>query len=198
MHAVLAQGEGRAFAPEPITKDRRAELGESVLAEARALGKWLVEGDLARIEERVQRFVALPRDPIATRIHGDLHLGQILVTGEDFILIDFEGEPARSLAERRAKRSPLADVAGMVRSFDYAAATVLRKDRPADARAWSKATSDAFLAAYRKKAAVDEELFAACLDFYLVEKCLYEIKYEANNRPDWLPIPKDGLHDLLA
>jgi trehalose synthase-fused probable maltokinase len=203
MHIVLAGGKGAAFVPEPLTRDVRRALGGSVMAEARALAAHLGEGDLARIAARVDAFIDLPIDPIRMRVHGDLHLGQILVTGSDFVIIDFEGEPARSLAERKAKRSPLADVAGMLRSCDYAAATVLREKSAPQARAWYRATADAFIAAWRSVTAgtplvtTPPTAFATCLDFSLLEKCLYEIAYEANNRPDWIAIPRDGLQDLL-
>jgi trehalose synthase-fused probable maltokinase len=203
MHVVLAAGTEANFVPERIDRDVRANLVAMVRNEARSVGKWLREGDEARIASRLDAFVELGEDPVAMRIHGDLHLGQILSTGDDYMLIDFEGEPARSLAERKAKRSPLADVAGMLRSFDYAAATALRAKSAAQARAWYRAVASAFLEAYRSATcscaalAISDTLFHESLDFYLLEKCVYEIAYEANNRPDWIAIPRDGLGDLL-
>lgn len=151
-------------------------------------------------------------DAARVRIHGDFHLGQVLVSGGDFVFIDFEGEPARSLSQRRRKRSPLADVAGLIRSYDYAAAAGLRSDRlrPEDAirlapwaRAWVQWVSASFLGAWREAAdgqpfvPTSDEAFATLLDFHLLEKCVYEIRYELDNRPEWLAIPLRGLLDLL-
>jgi maltose alpha-D-glucosyltransferase/alpha-amylase len=150
-----------------------------------------------------------------TRIHGDYHLGQVLYTGKDFILIDFEGEPARELSERRRKRSPLQDVAGMLRSFDYAAHTV-RAGRLAALlqseherverwlRFWRLWASSAFVRAYLRATAnasfiprndADLELL---LNAFLLEKSVYELGYELNNRPDWVLIPIQGIRELIS
>lgn len=188
MHDVLAKAteSETAFTPEPLDRSKRKELADAVLASVEKIASHLREGDAAKIEARTKAFVDLEKDPVATRVHGDLHLGQILVTPEeDFVIIDFEGEPARTLAERKAKRSPMADVAGMLRSFDYAAATAQLKPE------WYQKITEAFLQAYG-------EVPRAVLDFYLIEKCVYEIGYEANNRPDWIKIPVAGLHGLLG
>jgi maltose alpha-D-glucosyltransferase/alpha-amylase len=148
-----------------------------------------------------------------TRLHGDYHLGQVLVAQNDFYILDFEGEPQRSLAERRIKMSPLKDVAGMVRSFDYAAwATVLRllDYDPAGpeivvglAEQWRDAAVLTFMTGY-------DEVILGCashpekaddgnrlLELFLLEKALYEICYEAANRPTWLRIPIRGVLGLL-
>jgi maltose alpha-D-glucosyltransferase / alpha-amylase len=149
------------------------------------------------------------------RVHGDYHLGQVLYTGRDFVIIDFEGEPARPLSERRIKRSPLRDVAGMLRSFHYASYAALYGQvsglRPEDfpalepwARFWHTWVSVAFLKAYL--AAAKEKLFLPAdptelqmlLDAYLLEKGTYELGYELNNRPDWIKVPLQGLLQLLA
>lgn len=139
------------------------------------------------------------------RIHGDYHLGQVLRAKDDFVLLDFEGEPARTLAERRRKQSPLKDVAGMLRSFSYAAWVGLeRRTRDhAGGKAlltnWCNAVSTNFLAAYRTTLAVrpdllpDEPLATSLLNSYLLEKASYELLYELNNRPDWVRIPLAGL-----
>jgi len=152
------------------------------------------------------------------RIHGDYHLGQTLRTssatgsGGDFVLLDFEGEPARPLAERRRKQSPLKDVAGMIRSFSYAAFAGLDQFRSAHpgragaaenlagwARAWEHAASAEFLRAYRSIISEDESLLPppeqaqALLTAYVLEKALYELLYELNNRPAWLRIPLIGM-----
>jgi trehalose synthase-fused probable maltokinase len=188
MHAVLAKGTGAPFVPEHLDRDKRDKLAAALRDAVRRVQKHLREGDEARIEAKLAEFVALEEDPIATRVHGDLHLGQILATPpptDDFILIDFEGEPARPIDERKAKRSPMADVAGMLRSFDYAAATAKAP------RAWYRGAADAFLRGYG-------EVPRDVLSFYLLEKCIYEIAYEANNRPDWIGIPLEGLKELVA
>ncbi|MCZ7682119.1 MAG: hypothetical protein M5U28_26335 [Sandaracinaceae bacterium] len=151
-------------------------------------------------------------EAVRTRTHGDFHLGQVLVAGGDFVFIDFEGEPARPLAERRRKRSPVRDVAGLLRSFDYAAGAALRSDRVRAedaarlapwARAWAAWVGAAALAAWREEAAgapflpTHRTSFAVLLDFHLLEKCIYELRYELDNRPDWIAIPLSGLVDLL-
>ncbi len=146
------------------------------------------------------------------RIHGDYHLGQLLRTADDFLIVDFEGEPARSLEDRRRKQSPLRDVAGMVRSFSYAAQSALTtyKKSHADtvpsldscAVAWQSATSGAFVNAYEKTIASNPGLLPqqpqmqTMLDALLLEKALYELLYELNNRPAWLHIPLIGLLEL--
>jgi len=175
-------------------------LAEAVLAR---------EGDIDRVLEHITRRRI---DVIRSRIHGDYHLGQVLWTGDDFIIIDFEGEPGRPLSQRRFKRNPLRDVAGMLRSLEYASAAALRdgRHRPEDlpvlqnwAVAWSQWTSASFLAGYFENVAgkrilppndADLELL---LRFFLLEKVIYEISYELNNRPDWVVIPMRGLLALL-
>ena len=151
-----------------------------------------------------------------TRIHGDFHLGQVLYTGKDYVIIDFEGEPARPLTERRIKRSPVRDVAGMLRSFHYAAYTTLfghlgsAMVRPEDlaamepwARLWNIWVSSVYLKSYVDHAApggflpADREELNILLNTYLFEKALYELGYELNNRPDWVRIPVIGILQLL-
>ena len=149
------------------------------------------------------------------RCHGDYHLGQVLYTGKDFVIIDFEGEPARSLSERRIKRSPLRDVAGMIRSFHYAAHSALLQQaslalKPEDlsalehwAQFWHIWVSSSFLTSYLdgvKRVRLlpdDPEQLRIILDAYLLEKATYEIGYELNNRPDWLKVPLQGILQLL-
>ena len=178
----------------------------------RIAAQMLVErrGDL---DERMRRILDHKLETTRVRVHGDFHLGQVLYTGSDFVIIDFEGEPNRSIGDRRFKRSPLRDVAGMLRSFDYAAAVSLRSGagvRPDDlvtlepwAYSWRRWISAAFLNAYLARAAgaafvpsttADLEVL---LDFYLIEKCVYELGYELASRPDWAEIPLMGLVDLL-
>jgi maltose alpha-D-glucosyltransferase/alpha-amylase len=140
------------------------------------------------------------------RIHGDYHLGQLLRTGSDFLLIDFEGEPARPLEERRQKQSPLRDVAGMLRSFSYAARSALAvaieqspnnaANLEAWATAWENAAGNAFLRGYRSTISAKPSLVspsAQDLRSLLLEKAFYELLYELNNRPTWLVIPLNGL-----
>ncbi len=147
------------------------------------------------------------------RHHGDYHLGQVLVAQNDVYVIDLEGEPLRSLKERRAKADPVRDVAGMVRSFDYAAGTALQRSLERGlghretvekiAFGWRDAAQELFLKTYAETlaacghwpATIDETL--ARLDLFLLEKVLYEVSYEAGNRPAWVGIPVKGALRLL-
>jgi maltose alpha-D-glucosyltransferase/alpha-amylase len=149
------------------------------------------------------------------RFHGDYHLGQVLYTGRDFMIIDFEGEPARPLSERRTKRSPLRDVAGMLRSFHYAASSALldmrdanliaRDDPLADrwAAFWYRWVSASFLRAYLDTACdarfmpKERSELELLLDVFLLDKAVYELGYELNNRPDWVQVPLHGILDLI-
>jgi maltose alpha-D-glucosyltransferase/alpha-amylase len=147
------------------------------------------------------------------RIHGDYHLGQVLYTGNDFVIIDFEGEPAKALSERRLKRSPFRDVAGMIRSFHYAVYTGLLKkaaiwqeDIPLLkpwADLWYKYVAGTFLRSYLETAGDapfmpnEREEANILLRTFLLEKAIYELGYELNNRPDWLAIPINGIKQLL-
>jgi maltose alpha-D-glucosyltransferase/alpha-amylase len=204
----LFQG-GRALMARTFERlaRRLPDLPPEVQVDARAA--LALEG---AIEARMRRVIARPLDAWRVRPHGDLHLGQVLFTGDDFVLVDFEGEPARPLSERRYKRNPLRDVAGMLRSFAYAAEASLRtgRQRALDldrlrpwAEAWAAWTSAAYLAGYLEvvgdaiwvpRTEHDRRLL---LDIYAIEKCVYEIGYELGNRPDWLPIPIRGLIDLV-
>jgi maltose alpha-D-glucosyltransferase/alpha-amylase len=186
MHALLARATDPDFVPEALVRMKRKALSDALAASVKTVAAHLVPGDEAKIDRRTMAFVDLPRDPVATRVHGDLHLKQVLVTpSDDFVIIDFEGEPARPLDERKEKRSPMADVAGMLRSFDYVAATAKLP------REWVRRTSEAFLRGYGKTNRAE-------LDFYLLEKCIYEVRYEATTRPDWIGIPLAGLRELLG
>jgi maltose alpha-D-glucosyltransferase/alpha-amylase len=144
-----------------------------------------------------------------TRIHGDFHLGQVLVCNGDVVIIDFEGEPAKPVEMRRGKDHPLRDVAGMIRSFDYAAAVVRRRSHASHAHladeqvavfteSFVTRATDAFLTGYREAlAAADERASDALdmelLDLFLIEKAAYEVAYEAANRPTWIDVPLHGL-----
>ena len=214
MHGVLARAtDDPAFAPEIIGAGDARALGERVAAGFdTALGR-LASAPLDETAAADAAFLAARRDAIVariaevagmaegqcrTRIHGDLHLGQVLVTGHDVMIIDFEGEPTRPLAERRAKDHPLRDVAGMIRSFDYAAA-VAANTRPAGAESWEERSQEraekfrrradeSFLEGYRGDTRGDP-----LLSLFVLEKAAYEVSYEAANRPDWIAVPARGL-----
>ena len=144
-----------------------------------------------------------------TRVHGDLHLGQVLVVQGDAYFIDFEGEPARSLDERRAKHSPFKDVSGLLRSFEYAAAMTIRGAQVSDstpeadqarqriAASYQRSAQQAFLDAYREATGSchmrqEQDGANAALLLFSTEKCAYEIVYEAENRPTRLPVRYRG------
>jgi maltose alpha-D-glucosyltransferase/alpha-amylase len=233
LHLALAQDTADpAFAPEPCRssywqslRDRMTRSVEDSLA---LLGRRIqdLHGPNRRLATLVLESKAVllsrleapaKRNPQAVRIrcHGDFHLGQVLYTGRDFVIIDFEGEPARPLAERRAKHVPIVDVAGMIRSFHYAASAVLdRMERQSDAderrleleqrtRRWYRSAAEAFLASYTETAGKapflpeQAEDSALLLDAYLIEKACYELSYELNNRPSWAGIPLSGLLQLV-
>jgi maltose alpha-D-glucosyltransferase/alpha-amylase len=229
LHAAFAHRTGDpAFDPEPASAQdyaswkervredasstlellaRRADqLPAGVMAEARAL--------LERRDEVLARVDALPMPQGATlkmRHHGDYHLGQVLLSRNDFVITDFEGEPARPLEERRCKHSPLRDVAGMVRSFSYAAGAALGKavESPEDAMRlaplvadWERETRAAFLNAYDETARqagvyADKSAMRSLLELFEIEKALYELRYELNNRPDWVRWPLAGISRLM-
>ena len=166
------------------------------------------------LETLIRGLSARGTGSLRTRVHGDFHLGQVLVVGGDAYLIDFEGEPAKPMEQRRAHSCPLRDVAGMLRSFDYAGATAasrleggsetatLRHAQLLD-RFRHNAGAD-FLAAYREVLEasatpwIPREAEASLLDLFLIEKASYEIHYEANNRPGWISIPLSGLDDIAT
>ncbi|MEK0097905.1 phosphotransferase [Streptomyces sp. NPDC056002] len=136
-------------------------------------------------------FALLDSARPAQRIHGDLHLGQVLWSGQQWFVIDFEGEPARPLAERRHAQSPVRDVAGMLRSFDYAARTRLPW-RPE----WSLRCRDAYCAGYAAESKSDPREEPDLLRAYETDRALYEVLYEARHRPDWLPVPMAAISRL--
>ena len=175
--------------------------------------------ELLRLEPEVySRFVPLRDSEINTvriRYHGDFHLGQVLYTGDDFLIIDFEGEPARPLAERRKKTLAMRDVAGMIRSFQYAAyAALFERVAATDgsdmgtaeswADFWTAWVSAAYLKAYFETAG--DGLFVPAgmeerrllFDAFLLQKALYEVAYELNNRPNWVGIPLGGILSLVS
>jgi trehalose synthase-fused probable maltokinase len=208
LHRSLAARPGDvAFPVRPATAAEvagwragaRAQL-EGAVAAAVAVGE--ARGrDLARrrsgLAARLERaFAGAGRAPVM-RVHGDYHLGQLLVTAESFAIIDFEGEPARSLAERRRPQPAERDLAGMLRSFDYAARTAERQagGDGGDVEAWLARARESFLAAYVAHGPRPPD--ASLLAGFELEKACYEIRYEAANRPDWIWLPLDAL-DRLA
>ncbi|TFG94665.1 MAG: alpha-amylase, partial [Myxococcales bacterium] len=170
----------------------------------------------AHLLERFRVLLGTRIDSVRIRCHGDYHLGQVLFTGNDFVILDFEGEPARSLGERRLKRSPLRDVAGMLRSFDYAAqgslidltreGSIRAEDAPRLepwARVWRQWMGSIFLRSYLRTVEGSELVprnpgqLAGLLDVLMLEKAVYELGYELNNRPDWAIIPLRSILELL-
>ncbi|RUL85926.1 maltose alpha-D-glucosyltransferase [Tautonia sociabilis] len=231
LHAALAGISGDpAFAPEPIGPDDLKELSAEIRLQIDSaldlLRKRLddLPDDVTALARRVLDSSAALTEPIDAlpgsridapkiRVHGDFHLGQVLWSRNDYILLDFEGEPAKSLAQRRAKHSPVKDVVGMLRSFSYAAFDSLfraAQDRDTDyerllpwALAWESWTSAAFLASYLEVAGPagivpdDRDQLATLLRCYTLDKALYELQYELNNRPSWVRIPLSAVA-LLA
>ncbi|TME97983.1 MAG: maltose alpha-D-glucosyltransferase [Chloroflexi bacterium] len=219
-----------AFSPERISPQDQRSMYQSISqVEVRALE--LLRGQLTRLPQdaRDDARQVLELEPQITRtlksflvrrltttrirVHGDYHLGQVLYTGHDFVIIDFEGEPARTLYERRLKRLALRDVAGMLRSFHYAAQASLRTDNLTPdmlarmqpwARFWVDSVSVAFMRSYLSTAGTASFVPQAPADLelqlttMLLEKALYELRYELNMRPDWVRIPLRGICDLLA
>jgi maltose alpha-D-glucosyltransferase/alpha-amylase len=233
MHRALAEhaGDDPAFTPEPISREDvtqwRGELDAAAGQVLAALererhrlpgpAQGLAERLLAAREPLFAQIRTLIPEAIEaqkTRLHGDFHLGQVIVVQNDFFILDFEGEPARPMAERRRKGSPLRDVAGMIRSFDYAVATALRRftDRgpAADPRmtrlaeSWRQHAIDGFRAAYRRTMRgcpaypASKRLARQMTSFFMLERAVYEISYELANRPGWVEIPLKGVLDILA
>jgi maltose alpha-D-glucosyltransferase/alpha-amylase len=227
MHRVLAAAEGdEAFAAElatPSDVTRWIEKIEARIAKAcEALAgrkRWERQQDGERAKTLIgmrgaiivsaRNLAKSGLGALTTRIHGDFHLGQVLVASGDVFIIDFEGEPATSIDQRRAKDSPLRDVAGLLRSIHYAGATLTdRKDvgaMPVDEMARDKLitefrrrTSEAFLRGYWQSSVVKRDRASrALLSLFLIEKAAYEIAYEAANRPTWLGVPLAGLLSVV-
>jgi maltose alpha-D-glucosyltransferase/alpha-amylase len=227
LHRALATPtQDPAFEPQPLTradfeayKQRATDETKNALGLLKAHISELTGPErekanavLAARDDILKRIAtSLASEPKGTkiRIHGDYHLGQVLLTRNDFILIDFEGEPGHSLEERRAKQSPLRDVAGMLRSFSYVEQSALKGVAHDDvelaklaplARGWATAVRSAFLAAY-DAAARGASLYDALspgsglLGVFELEKALYELRYEIGNRPAWAGIPLQGILD---
>jgi maltose alpha-D-glucosyltransferase/alpha-amylase len=235
LHLVLASDtEREEFVPEPYgflyQRSVYQSLRDTVRRVMRKVRRALpglplgVQGAgselLAREQEvlsHIEEFRERKIESIRTRHHGDYHLGQVLFTGKDFIIIDFEGEPTRSPAERLTKRSPLRDVSGMLRSFHYAAVSMLLEEleagtlSAADAghleawsRVWCLSVSRCFLRAYLATAKNapfvpdDAAELRLLLNIFILEKALYEVAYEIDHRPAWLGVSLHGIRDVLA
>ena len=175
VHADLATALGTSTATVPVDRMRQ-RLASAVTSVP----------PLARYAPAIaERYAALEGEPIGVqRVHGDLHLGQVLRTPQAWLLIDFEGEPGAVPAQRRQPDSPLRDVAGMLRSFGYAQL--------------AQATSDAFCGGYGLRSGTDPREHAPVLAAYQLEKAVYEAAYEARHRPDWLHIPVEGIARLVG
>ncbi len=231
VHRAFATTTGDpAFDPEPTTpEDVEQWTTRARASAAKALGE--LEGALARIPADMREFaesllarreeidarlaVAPELDGVMkTRYHGDYHLGQVLVVADDFMLVDFEGEPSRTLEERRLKSSPLRDVAGMLRSINYAAVAGMRgatADRAENtesleplARDWERRSVEAFMDGYRETIAgctsvpANGEHMEKLLELFILEKAFYEMSYELANRPSWVRIPLEGIRAILG
>jgi maltokinase len=211
MHSVLASdASDPAFAPEDpsdeslslltATIDEEIERGFLELPELDAIEP--IAGRAAEVRDRLQLLSHVGARGKLIRTHGDLHLGQTMLAADGWVILDFEGEPARPLLERRRKRSPLRDVAGMLRSFAYAAsASELQRGHPAP-EGWEDRAREAFLSGYLET--VDPVLMPpgeaptrTLLSIFELEKAVYELRYELNNRPDWVGIPVAGIARLL-
>jgi len=236
LHAALAAPcDDPAFAAEPVTRadvrgwiegarsmlehaldllaGEAAKEGGSMDEEARTLVQGLIDRRSALVKA-LEHHVPREPDALRIRIHGDFHLGQVLIAQNDVYLIDFEGEPARSLEERRMKRSPLVDVAGLLRSLSYASAAAqpVSENAPPQIADRKRALFErfreegqqSFLAGYREAIGhavhplVSPKAEGALLDLFLIEKAAYEVRYEAANRPTWLGLPLRGLAALAS
>jgi maltose alpha-D-glucosyltransferase/alpha-amylase len=234
LHRALAGRDDPAFASEPFSALYQRSVFQTLRNQASAALALLrrrlndlpddarpaAEQAIASSEDilkRVRHLTQTRVNAVRIRTHGDYHLGQVLWTGKDVVIIDFEGEPGRPLSERRHRRSALADVAGMLRSFHYAAFGTLLNPRvggavrPEDiaqlepwASAWYATVSSTFVDAYMTEAVgqpfvpSEESEQVALLELTMLQKVLYELAYELNNRPDWVSVPLRGLLELLG
>jgi maltose alpha-D-glucosyltransferase/alpha-amylase len=227
VHAALSKpSDDPAFAPEPVTPRDIATWIDNASADLEKAFELLSKRDgwdndatrelaqslLARAADvrcMLRLFDPIDETMLKTRVHGDFHLGQVLVAQGDAVIVDFEGEPARDLAHRRSRTSPMKDIAGLLRSFDYAAATSLLEspttNMPSGDRhqalldQWKEASSSVFLEAYRSVIGqqTGDAGWKNLLDIFLIEKVAYEISYELANRPHMLRVPLLGLDRML-
>lgn len=235
LHEALSYNiSNKDFAPEPFTPHYQRSLYQSIrnlakqnFQQLKSQYKYLNEHNRAlaeeiisqenRIEAGLRMIFKTPMSAMRTRCHGDFHLGQVLHTGKDFLIIDFEGEPARTISERRIKHSPLSDVAGMVRSFHYAAFFALQREAdrgaldPEQAKSlerwaqfWYKWVTVEYIKSYLhytknlKVIPNNDNHFNLLFEAFLLKKAVYELGYELNNRPDWVGIPIHGILELFT
>ena len=231
MHLSLASdNENPDFKPESFSMLYQRSLYQAMGSQARYVIQLLKES-LAKLPTKIQdeaaSILGMEKEIFAhfalilktksnakkIRIHGDYHLGQVLFTGKDFVIIDFEGEPAHPVSERRLKRSALRDVAGMIRSFHYAAYTTLSLSQfirdtnisnlESAADLWSSKVAGVFVKSYFETVGKadflpkEEKDLDVLLQIYLLDKAIYELGYELNNRPDWVTIPVKGIKRIL-
>ncbi|MDX1653856.1 MAG: maltose alpha-D-glucosyltransferase [Candidatus Competibacteraceae bacterium] len=231
LHVALAKQTGDpAFDPEPIGGEdlkhwtetirqealdtfNRLERNRDKIPEVHQAGAQRLAGSVNSVLDHLGALAPADIQAVKTRFHGDYHLGQVLVSKNDFIIIDFEGEPARTLEERRRKNSPLKDVAGMLRSFNYAAFAALEKftaEKPENAallepfiQDWERKARSAFMEGYREAVEgcpvwpENSDHAQGLIDLFTLEKALYELRYELDNRPTWVGVPLNGLLELL-
>jgi maltose alpha-D-glucosyltransferase / alpha-amylase len=234
LHRALATGDDEAFRPLPFTRLHQRSLYQSLRSDARAALRLLnrrigaIDPSLVEVAQRfasrenllIGRYARLTRDVIDVsriRIHGDLHLGQVLVAGTDVVFIDFEGEPARPVGERVIKRTSFRDVAGMLRSYDYAARLALgqvidrgvataESSEPLETwgRLWVEWVSRSFVDGYLREAAGERFVPSSAwgvdllLDISLLQKAVYELTYELANRPAWTHLPLRALDEMTT
>jgi maltose alpha-D-glucosyltransferase/alpha-amylase len=229
MHRALASDPvDPSFAPEPLSETDLTDLAKQIELQTRqsldalkeqlsnlpeadqALAKEVLAGR-SRILEILKKIPGSSKNLLKIRVHGDYHLGQLLWREGDFIILDFEGEPGKSVEERRGKHSPLRDVAGMLRSFQYVADCALHNSTKVHVDAlerlepwsilWRAWISAEFLKAYRLEASEllpdDEATAERLLDWLKLEKTLFELRYELNYRPDWVRNPLLALAQLV-
>ena len=230
MHRALAESRDPAFEPEPLGRHDILRAADEVAARAGEVGALLLDRrdmldaalqplvdrvarELPGLQAMLRKLARVSDGGRAIRTHGDYHLGQVLWTEEDFIILDFEGEPARPLPERRAKTSPLRDVAGMMRSFGYAVAvgaqTAIRRNPASEPLVdawgivWETWIAAVFLNAYVASLSGSPILprstddVARVLNLNIIDKAFYELQYELNNRPDWVQVPLGAVGRLL-
>ena len=229
--AMASDRRNRAFRPEPLTGETLESLADTLATKARKSLERLNEqlpnlapplreqahlvlGAYTTLMNSFESLAELKTAATRIRCHGDYHLGQVLKTGDDFILIDFEGEPLLALQQWRVKQSPLKDVAGMLRSFSYAVYSALdgfAQGRNEEfqrlqpwGRFWEEWVSAAFLGSYLERAEGacflpdTTQALEVLLEAFLFDKALYELDYEFNNRPDWIRVPLQGILALLG
>lgn len=231
MHqALISSATEKDFEPEPFSLHYQRSLYSSLQSLTRAALQSLKQnisslpesikeeaGEILQSRDKIltifKRIFAHKIDTMKIRNHGDFHLGQVLWTGKDFVIIDFEGEPAKPYSERRLKRSPLRDVAGMIRSFHYAVYSTVMQDqynsqrRESDLLEWADLWYH-YISRFYMQGYLDqvkgadfipekEEDLKILMETYLLEKAVYELNYELNNRPDWVLIPIRGIESII-